>query len=81
MLDEQIPIQQLLNYLTPENYIYLVRVNGFRTGDEDGEIQYFSNTLGDPTKNIEYANGLIQMFSQKTGVTAIELDRSQGSFR
>jgi hypothetical protein len=81
VLDEQIPIQQLLQYLTPENYIYLVRVNGFRTGDEDGEIQYFSNTLGDPTKNIEYANGLIQMFSQRTGVSSIELDRSQGSFR
>lgn len=81
VLDERIPLQQLLRYLTPDNYIYLVRVNGFRTGDEDGEIQYFSNTLGDPTKNIEYANGLIQMFSQRSGITSIELNRSQGSFR
>lgn len=81
VLDEQIPIQQLLQFLTPENYIYLVRINGFRTGDEDGEIQYFSNTLGDPTKNIEYSNGLIQLFSQRTGITSVELDRSQGSFR
>ncbi len=81
VLDERIPLQQLLKYLTPDNYIYLVRVNGFRTGDEDGEIQYFSNTLGDPTKNIEYSNGLIQMFSQRTGITSVELDRSQGSFR
>ncbi len=81
VLDEQIPIQQLLQYLTPENYVYLIRVNGFRTGDEDGELQYFSNTLGDPTKNIEYANGLIQLFSNRTGISAVELDRSQGSFR
>lgn len=81
VLDEQIPIQQLLGYLTPQNYIYLIRVNGFRAGDEDGEIQYFSNTLGDPTEYIEYANGLISMFGQRTGITSVELDRSQGSFR
>lgn len=81
VLDEQIPVAQLMKYLGEENYIYLVRVNGFRTGDEDGEIQYFSNTLGDPTKNIDYANGLIQLFATRTGISPIELDRSEGSFR
>lgn len=81
VLDEKIPVAQLMKYLGEENYIYLVRVNGFRTGDEDGEIQYFSNTLGDPTKNIDYANGLIQLFATRTGISPIELDRSEGSFR
>jgi hypothetical protein len=81
VLDEQIPISQLIKYLGEDNYIYLVRINGFRTGDEDGEIQYFSNTLGDPTKNIDYANGLIQLFATRTGISPIELDRTEGSFR
>ncbi|MCB0370938.1 MAG: hypothetical protein KDD45_16330, partial [Bdellovibrionales bacterium] len=81
VLDEQIPVAQLMKYLGAENYIYLVRINGFRTGDEDGDIQYFSNTLGDPTENIDYANGLIQLFATRTGISPIELDRTEGSFR
>lgn len=81
ILEQEIPRPQFLNFLGEENYIFFVRINGFRTGDEDGDIEYFSNTLGDPKKNIEYANGLIGMFANKTRISPIELDRSQGSFR
>lgn len=81
ILEEEIPLPQLLKFLGEENYIYFVRINGFRAGDEDGDIEYFSNTLGDPQRNIEYANGLIQMFATKTRISPIELDKSLGSFR
>ncbi|MDG0816140.1 hypothetical protein [Bdellovibrio svalbardensis] len=81
ILDEQIPLPQLLKFLGEENYIFFVRINGFRTGDEDGDIEYFSNSLGDPKKNIEYANGLINMFATKTRISPIEMDRTQGGFK
>jgi hypothetical protein len=81
VLEDKIPLPQLLKLLGEDNYIFFVRINGFRAGDEDGDLEYFSNTLGDPKKNIEYANGLIQMFATKTRISPIELDRSQGSFR
>ncbi len=81
VLEDRIPLPQLLKLLGEENYIFFVRINGFRAGDEDGDIEYFSNTLGDPKKNIDYANGLIAMFANKTRISPIELDRSQGSFR
>lgn len=81
ILEEQIPLPQLLKFLGKENYIYFVRINGFRMGDEDGDIEYFSNTLGDPKQHIEYANGLIQMFATKTRISPIELDKTLGSFR
>ncbi|WP_413288602.1 hypothetical protein [Bdellovibrio sp. HCB337] len=81
ILDEQIPLPQLLKYLGEENYVFVVRINGFREGDEDGDLEYFSNTLGDPKTNIEYANGLISMFATKTRISPIELDRSQAGFR
>ncbi|WP_413942894.1 hypothetical protein [Bdellovibrio sp. HCB-162] len=81
VLEEAIPLPQLLKFLGEENYIFFVRINGFRTGDEDGDLEYFSNTLGDPKKNIDYASGLIAMFANKTRISPIELDRSQGSFR
>jgi hypothetical protein len=80
-LEQQIPLPQLLKYLGNDNYVYLVRVNGFRTGDEDGDLEFFSNTIGDPKENIEYANGLVNMFATKTRISPIELDRTQGGFR
>lgn len=81
ILEEELTLPQLLQFLGKENYIYFVRINGFRTGDEDGDIEYFSNTLGDPKQNIDYASGLIQMFATKTRISPIELDKSLGSFR
>lgn len=81
VLEQEIPLPQLLKFLGEENYIFFVRINGFRSGDEDGDLEYFSNTLGDPNKNIDFANGLIAMFANKTRISPIELDRSQGSFR
>ena len=81
ILDQYIPIAQLLNYLGPSNFIFTVRINGFRTGDEDADLEYFSNSVGDPKENIDYANGLFQMIANKTGISPIELDRSLGGFK
>lgn len=81
ILDEQIPLPQLLKYLGEENYVFVIRINGFREGDEDGDLEYFSNSLGDPKTNIEYANGLISMYANKTRISPIELDKSQAGFR
>jgi hypothetical protein len=81
ILDERIPMPQLLKYLGEENYIFMIRINGFRKGDEDGDLEYFSNTLGDPKKNFDYANGLISMFATKTRISPIELDKSQAGFK
>lgn len=81
VLEKEIPLPQFLKFLGEGNYLYLVRINGFRAGDEDGDLEYFSNTLGDPSKNLDYANGLIAMFANKTRISPIELDRTQGSFR
>lgn len=81
VLDEHIPMPQLLRYIGEKNFIFLVRINGFRTGDEDGDLEFFSNTIGDPEQNLEYANGLIGMFATKTRLSPIELDRTQGGFR
>lgn len=81
ILDEQIPMPQILNYLGEENYIFLIRINGFRAGDEDGDLEYFSNSIGDPEKDYSYAGGLINLFVKKTGIMPTELDRTLGGFQ
>ncbi len=81
IIDKYMPLPMFLKFLGEENYIFLVRINGFRTGDEDGDLEFFSNSLGDPTQNIDYANGLFNYYAMKTRISPIELDRSQGSFR
>ncbi len=81
ILEENIPMPLLLQYLGEKNVIYLVQVNGFRSGDEDGDIAYISNTWGQPQDDFEEANGVFQFYARKTGIVSTEIDRSQGSFR
>jgi hypothetical protein len=81
IMEERIPLAQLLKFLGPENYLFFIRVNGFRVGDEDGDLEYYSNTIGDPTKNYDYAGGLFQLYAKKTRIIPIEIDRTQGGFQ
>jgi len=81
LLDDKIPLGQVLKYLGSENYVLLVRINGFRTGDEDGDLEYFSNTVGDPNQDFEYAGGLVNLYVKKTGLIPTELDRTLGGFQ
>ncbi len=81
ILDEQIPLPQLLKYLGEENYVFLIRINGFRAGDEDGDQEYFSNTVGDPAQDYSSAGGLINLYVKKTGLMPTELDRTLGGFQ
>lgn len=81
VLDEKIPQVYLLNELGKENFIYYVEIVGFRSGDEDADKPIFtSNVLGAPEKRAEYANGLINILSRATRISAPELERSQGGF-
>lgn len=81
ILEEYIPMPQLLKYLGEENVLYLVQVNGFRAQDEDGDLAYLSNTWGKPQDDFEEANGIFQFYARKTGIISTEIDRTQGSFR
>lgn len=78
ILDEHIPLPQLLKYMEPKNYIFLVTIQGFRTGAEDALDPVFSNSLGEPQKkdNIKYSNGLVNYLSNMTRIVPFELDRT-----
>ncbi len=81
VLEEQLSMPQLLKYLGEENVVYLVQLNGFRSGDEDGDLSFISNTWGKPNDDFEEANGVFQFYSRKTDIISTEIDRSQGGFR
>ncbi|MCM2278099.1 MAG: hypothetical protein NDJ89_08480 [Oligoflexia bacterium] len=81
LLEANVQLSTLLDYVGSSNYSMSVRFNGFRTGDEDGDLEFISNTSGDPAKDFETANGLFQLYAGKTGIMPVELDRSNGSFR
>lgn len=80
LLDEHVPMPQLLQYLGSENYLFFVRVSGFRPGDEDGDLEFYSNTMGDPQKNYDEAGGLFQLYAKKTRIVPLEVDRTQGGY-
>lgn len=81
ILDSHIPRPLLLRYLGPQTYAFSVSVNGFRTGDEDGDLQIISNTLGDPADHIEFANGLLNKYSLELGLSPVELSKTIGGYK
>ncbi|MFN8790894.1 MAG: hypothetical protein ACK5Y2_05490 [Bdellovibrionales bacterium] len=81
VLEAQIPMPLLLKYLGEENVLYFVQVNGFRSGDEDGDLSFISNTWGRPADDFEEANGVFQFYARKTGIVSTEIDRTQGGFK
>lgn len=81
VVDEFVPLATVLDYIGPKNYVFVTNIFGFRTGDEDGDLEFIANTVGEPEKDFPYANGLFNLFSRKTGISPVELDRSQASFR
>lgn len=81
VLEKFIPIKNLLEYVGEKNYLLVPNIFGFREGDEDGDIEYISNTLGVPEEEFPYANGLFSLFSRETGIVPTEVEKTNGSFR
>jgi hypothetical protein len=80
-LSEVVPLPGMLKYLGRENFSFFTRVNGFRVGHEDGDLEYFSNTAGDPEDHFLRAGGILSLISKETGILPTEIQRSLGSFR
>lgn len=76
-----IPLSSLLSFIGRENFSFFVKINGFREGDEDGDLEYFSNTAGDPDEHFTRAGGILSLYSKETGIIPTEIQRSLGSFR
>ncbi len=81
VLEQDIPLPALLKFIGKENYMYFVLINGFRTGDEDGDLEFFSNTSGDPAKDFDTANGLLSLYSNKTRIIPAEMRKTNASFQ
>lgn len=81
ILEKQVPLSALHSFVGEANAIFYVRINGFRVGDEDGDLEFFSNAPGDPTQDFELADGIFNLYAKKTGISAVEIDRSQAPFR
>lgn len=78
VLEEQIPLPYLLNYLGKEKFIYYVEVVGFRAGDEDGDNGYYvSNSYGEPPNEeaLRYVDGLFSVIAEKTKITPVEFNK------
>ena len=80
VIDEQIPMAYLLNYLGKDKFLYYVELIGFRAGDEDGDNGYYlSNVYGEPAKAAPYANGLLSIIANKSNISPVEFEKI-GSF-
>lgn len=45
-LEKHIQIPKLMNWIKKENYFFQIKVSGYRKNDENGDVEYVSDTLG-----------------------------------
>jgi hypothetical protein len=83
ILEDQVPLPLLMNYLGEKNYLFVFNIFGFRKGDEDGDLEIFGNGPGIPStrEEFQFAGGIFKHYCGQTGVSCIELDRSNGGFQ
>ncbi|MGE3758817.1 MAG: hypothetical protein AB7H97_13740, partial [Pseudobdellovibrionaceae bacterium] len=77
VLEENIPLKNLMDYLGAENFFFQVRVSGFRTGDESiddktfREESYVSSTIGTIGKGGSV--GVFADFADQTKISQQEI--------
>lgn len=81
VLDKHIPQPLLLKYLEDKNYLFAIRINGFRSGDEDGDLETFSHGLGTPEEEFPEAGGIMNRYAVEMRVSPFEFRRTQVSAR
>jgi hypothetical protein len=81
ILEKNIPTYVLLKAIGKENYLYFTNIVGFRVGDENADDGiYVSRTLGEPAKKHPYSNGLLNIIAEKSGLSPLEIDKSNAGF-
>jgi len=80
-LEEKVSKGAILWFLGKKNYLFFIRINGFRKGDEDGDLELVFDSHGKPTKKFPEANGARAAYAREIGISPAELNRSNGGFR
>lgn len=80
VLDDKIPMPQILDYVGRDNYVFLMRIQGFRVKENGGDFQHFSNQTGDVRGDLKDQFGLINHFTRKTGISPAEMERTLSPF-
>ncbi|MCX7674354.1 MAG: hypothetical protein N2Z70_00815 [Bdellovibrionaceae bacterium] len=79
-LHDMLPWPLFLDLFQSEDYLFFIRVNGFRKGDEDGDLEWISSSFGSPKQGAGAATGYLQWLAQELGIPAFLLEKSQGGF-
>jgi hypothetical protein len=71
-LDQEGSLQDFLLTVGKENSFFQTRVSGFRTRDENGDSEYFSNTLGLIDQTV--LGGPLSDIASDSGISSNEIE-------
>lgn len=71
LLEKNIPLDRLMNWIDRQNLYYEIKVSGFRTKDENGDSEYVSSTIG--SFNQVSGGGVFRDFIAKHDLMAHEV--------
>ncbi len=71
-LNNDLSLSQMIKWMGKENAYFQVHISGFRTHDENGDSDYFSNTVGDVDPDV--VTGPLSEISDTTQISSNELE-------
>jgi len=70
-LEDKVELAPLLKWIGKDNFLFQIRVSGFRTKDENGDTEYLSDTIG--TRDTDDNAGAFRDFINETGLSGTEV--------
>ena len=70
-LEHKLELATLMKWLGKERFFYRVRISGFRTKDENGDVEYVSDSIG--TRDQDAGGGPFRDLSDETGLMQSEV--------
>ncbi len=70
-LDSHMELSDLMRWIGKDRFFYRVRISGFRTKDENGDIEYVSDSIG--SRDADAGNGPFSDLSNDTGLMQSEV--------
>jgi hypothetical protein len=71
LIEKESDLTRFLEWVGPENFFFQVTVRGFRTQDENGDMQYVSDSIGQVQP--AHGMGVFSRFMDRYKIMAHEL--------
>jgi hypothetical protein len=76
-LEDHIALDRLFDFVGEKNHLFELRLDGYRKNSEDGDLEYFPDTSGDPSDHFEVIHGIFDYYAKTYGIIPLEVSQTK----